>query len=326
LNTGASIADLVADGQEALVAQGGKGGKGNAHFATPTKQAPHYCEPGEPGIERELELELKLLADVGIIGLPNAGKSTLISVVSAAKPKIADYPFTTLVPNLGVVKTSDGNGIVLADIPGLIQGASEGVGLGHQFLRHVERTRLLIHIIDILEEDPITNFNIINNELQKYSDHLTGLEQVVALNKIDAAENQKIEQIKNELLSFNSRIFPISAATGKGVQDLMNYVMQRIQEIPQITATPDIAEDTAAYDHDDSAFTVYKKKNNFYIEGGKISRLINVTDLTHTEAVRRLQNILKGMGVFEALKQQGAEDGDNVIIGNLEFEYFEDFD
>ena len=198
LKTGNIIADLTKHEQTVLVAKGGRGGRGNTHFCTPQNRAPQYCEPGEPGIERELQLELKLLADVGLLGFPNAGKSTFISRVSAAKPKIADYPFTTIVPNLGVVRKSTGDGYVIADIPGLIEGASEGVGLGHDFLRHVERCRFLLHIIDGTEENPIKNYQIINAELAKYSEKLSHLYQIVAINKIDAIEPEKINELKQE--------------------------------------------------------------------------------------------------------------------------------
>ena len=198
LKSGNIIADLTVHEQTVLVAKGGRGGRGNTHFCTPQNRAPQYCEPGEPGIERELQLELKLLADVGLLGFPNAGKSTFISRVSAAKPKIADYPFTTIVPNLGVVRKSNGDGYVIADIPGLIEGASNGVGLGHDFLRHVERCRFLLHIVDGTEEDPIKNYKIINDELAKYSEKLAKLYQVVAINKIDAIEPERLTELQQE--------------------------------------------------------------------------------------------------------------------------------
>lgn len=322
--TGKVIADLQEDEQTAMVASGGKGGKGNANFATSTRQTPQFCEPGEAGIERELELELKLLADVGIIGLPNAGKSTFISVVSAAKPKIADYPFTTLIPNLGVVKTPEGAGIVFADIPGLIEGACKGVGLGHQFLRHVERTRLLIHMIDALEIDPIKNYKSINEELSCYSDYLASIEQVVAINKIDSIDEEVLEYLKTQLSEYTDKVFAISAVTTQGCQELVNYVCERLQEIPKVTQLYDIVEDEAATDHDDSDFAVCQEGDIFYIEGGKISRLIRVANLEDSQALFRLQNILKGMGVFEALKTAGAEDGNTVIIDQFAFEYYED--
>lgn len=196
LKTDSIIADLTHNKQTVLVAKGGRGGRGNTHFCTPQNRAPQYCEPGEPGIERNLQLELKLIADVGLLGLPNAGKSTFISRMSSAKPKIADYPFTTIIPNLGVVRKSTGDGYVIADIPGLIEGASEGVGLGHDFLRHVERCRFLLHIVDGTEEDPINNYKIINKELEKYSEKLAKLFQIVAINKIDAIEPERLEELK----------------------------------------------------------------------------------------------------------------------------------
>lgn len=320
--TSVIIADLIEPGQQVIVASGGRGGRGNSQFTTSTRQAPQFCEPGEPGIERELELELKLIADVGIIGLPNVGKSTFISVVSAAKPKIADYPFTTLVPNLGVVKTPDGDGIVLADIPGLIEGASDGAGLGHKFLRHVERTRMLLHLIDILEPDPVNNFSLINKELEKYSEHLASLEQIIVINKIDASDTDTVEEVKKNLTSENRAIFAISAATTQGIKELLNYVFERLKSIPKQTYTFETEEDLAAFDHDDSLFNVYKHKKAFIVEGGKVKRLVNVTDLRNSEAVFRLQNILKAMGVFEALKNAGAQDGDLIVIDKYEFEYW----
>jgi len=217
------IGDLVLHGDKILVASGGRGGRGNARFATSIRRAPQFCEPGEPGIERDIELELKLIADIGLLGLPNAGKSTLISVISAAKPKIADYPFTTLTPNLGVVKKPSGDGFVVADIPGLIAGASLGAGLGLEFLRHVERTRLLVHLLDMTEEDPLKNYNIINQELKNYGGKLIETPQVIALNKIDAADPDKISSTEEHFKNEGKDVFIISAATGQGVQDLVNY-------------------------------------------------------------------------------------------------------
>lgn len=323
INTDSVIADLTEDGQEVIVAQGGRGGRGNSHFATSTRQAPQFCEPGESGIYRELELELKLLADVGLIGLPNAGKSTLISVVSAARPKIADYPFTTLIPNLGVHKSPDGQGIVIADIPGLIEGASEGAGLGHQFLRHVERTRLLIHMLDCMEENPVNNYNVINKELAKYSDYLSSLEQIICINKIDSQYQEIVEEIKDKLSSEDKKIFVISAVTGQGVQDLMNHVVERLSQIPKEYKLYELVEDFAAFDHDDSEFTVYRKNKAFFVEGGKVKRLVQVTNITNNESVHHLHKILTAMGVFNALKEAGAKDGDMVHIGHFEFEYYD---
>ncbi|OGI03527.1 MAG: hypothetical protein A2Y25_11070 [Candidatus Melainabacteria bacterium GWF2_37_15] len=320
-NSGKIIGDLTTEGQIFLVAQGGRGGRGNARFASSRKQAPQFCEPGEPGIERELEFELKLIADVGLLGMPNAGKSTLISVISAARPKIADYPFTTLVPNLGIVKKSDGGAIVVADIPGLIEGASAGAGLGHEFLRHVERTRILVHILDTLEEDPMRNFQIINNELEKHGGRLIEIPQVVALNKIDAADEIKINMLKEEFQKLGYDVFAISAATGKGTKELVDYLIKKVEEIPPPSFNIEIEEDQTAFDHDDSEFFVVKEKGAFKVVGGKVERLVSVTDARNRESVYRLENILKAMGVFKALKAAGIKDGDIVKIMGYEFEY-----
>lgn len=318
------IGDLVLDGQEILVASGGRGGRGNIHFATSTRRAPQFCEPGEPGIERDLELELKLIADVGLVGLPNAGKSTLISVISAAKPKIADYPFTTLAPNLGVVKKPNGDGLVVADIPGLIEGASLGAGLGLEFLRHVERTRLLAHLLDMTAEDPIKNYDIIIGELKKYGGRLIDIPQTMVLNKIDAADPEKVKDIKEKFESEGKDVFAISAVTGQGVQDLINYLIRKVEELPVPTLEIEVEEDHIAYDHDDSGFVIYRDKKTYVVAGGRVERLVSVTDLRNTEAIFRLQNILISMGVFKALEDAGIKDGDLVRIAGYEFEYYSD--
>ncbi len=323
--TGKIIADLTENDEIVLIAKGGRGGRGNARFATAQKRAPQFCEPGEPGIERILELELKLIADIGLLGMPNAGKSTFISAVSSAKPKIADYPFTTLVPNLGVVQTSEGSSYVIADIPGLIEGASEGVGLGHEFLRHVERCRFLLHIVDITEENPLNNYKIINNELSKHSDYLGNLYQIVVLNKIDSVTEDKLNEYIKVFKTMNKDVFAISAVTQKGVKELLHFIENKVKEIPKPDFRIEITEDTGAYDNDDSAFEINKlSKDAFLINGGKINRLAKVTDSRNTEQVIRLQNILKGMGVFDELKKYGLKNGDLVIIGNLELAYYDD--
>lgn len=316
------IGDLISPGQTLIVAQGGRGGRGNSRFISSTRQAPQFCEPGEPGIERELELELKLIADVGLCGMPNAGKSTLISVISAAKPKIADYPFTTLAPNLGVIKKSDGDGFVVADIPGLIEGASEGIGLGHEFLRHVERTRFLLHLVDLTEENPISNYKIINEELQKYGSRLSDIKQVVVLNKADAIPEEEALKIKAEFEQFSSDVHIISAVSRKGVSELVGYVTKLVDEIPQPELKVEVEEDFVAHDNDDSSFAIYKEKKAFIVAGGKVERLVSVTDSRNTEQMFRLQNILTAMGVFEALKESGIQEGDTVKIGHIEFEYY----
>lgn len=325
VKTGNIIADLTQHEQKVLVAKGGRGGRGNARFATSQKRAPQFCEPGEPPIERELILELKLIADVGLLGMPNAGKSTFISRISSAKPKIADYPFTTLIPNLGVVRKHSGDGYVVADIPGLIEGASDGVGLGHDFLRHVERCRFLVHIIDITEENPIENYEKINLELEKHSEKLANLYQIIALNKIDSVDEEKKQELYNEFKNRSKDVFLISAVTGENLEDLLNFMSQKVDEIEKPQSEIVVEEDSGAYNNDDSAFEIVKAAKDVYIiSGGKIGRLAQVTDERNSEQVIRFQNILTGMGVFDKLKEMGIKDGDTVITGHLEFTYYAD--
>jgi len=325
VKTGNAIADLVEHEQKVLVAKGGRGGRGNARFSTAQNRAPQFCEPGEPSIERELILELKLIADVGLLGMPNAGKSTFISRISSAKPKIADYPFTTLVPNLGVVHKPSGDGFVVADIPGLIEGASEGVGLGHEFLRHVERCRFLVHIIDTTEDDPIGNYEKINTELKKHSEKLAQLYQIVALNKIDSIEDERKQELLNLFKQKTEDVFLISAVTGENVEDLKYFMGKKVDEIEKPISDIIVEDDPAATDNDDSAFEISKvAKDTFIIVGGKVNRLAGVTDERNPEQVIRFQNILTGLGVFEKLKSMGVKDGDTIIVGKLEFAYYDD--
>lgn len=325
LKTDKIIADLIHDGQEVIIAKGGRGGRGNAKFCTPQKRAPQYCEPGEPGIERELALELKLIADVGLLGMPNAGKSTFISAISSARPKIADYPFTTLVPNLGVVRKPTGDGYVVADIPGLIEGASEGVGLGHDFLRHVERCRFLVHIVDLTQENPMENYDKINDELAKYSDRLANLYQIVALNKIDAIDEETRENYYKQFKEVADDVFLISAASHENVDKLTYFMAQKVDEIEKPVSDVVVEEDTGAYDNDDSSFEVIKvAKDAFIIMGGKLKRLASVTDDRNRQQILRLQNVMQGMGVFDELRKQGIKDGDTVVVGHLEFEFYDD--
>ena len=325
VKSGNIIADLTSHEQKALVAKGGRGGRGNARFATAQKRAPQFCEPGEPGIERELFLELKLIADVGLLGMPNAGKSTLISRISSAKPKIADYPFTTIIPNLGVVKKRSGDGYVVADIPGLIEGASEGVGLGHDFLRHVERCRFLVHLVDSTEKDPFENYKIINKELEKHSEHLANLYQIVVLNKIDSIDDERRQELYELFKKETSDVFLISAVTGENLDKLLDFMGQKVDEIPKVESQIVVEDDLDAYNNDDSSFEVYKvAKDTFIVQGGKIGRLASVTDERNSEQVIRLQNILKSMGVFDVLTKKGIKDGDTIIIGQLEFVFYSD--
>ncbi len=318
------IADLTEPEQTVLVAKGGRGGRGNSRFATAQKRAPQFCEPGEPGIERELELELKLIADVGLLGMPNAGKSTLISVISSAKPKIADYPFTTLVPHLGVVKKVSGDGFVVADIPGLIEGASDGIGLGHEFLRHVERCRFLIHVVDISQDDPVGNYEKINNELKKHSERLGNLYQVIALNKTDIISQEECDKYLGIFKKFSPDVFLISAATKENISTFLNFISQKVDEIPKPDFKIDIDEDFAAFDNDDSAYSIYRiDKNTYSVEGGKLIRLANVTDTRNIDQLYRFQNIMASMDVYKALKEAGIKDGDVVKIGHIQFEYYD---
>ena len=325
VKNGNIIADLTSHEQTVLVAKGGRGGRGNARFATAQKRAPQFCEPGEPPIERELFLELKLIADVGLLGMPNAGKSTLISRISSAKPKIADYPFTTLIPNLGVVKKQSGDGYVVADIPGLIEGASEGVGLGHDFLRHVERCRFLVHLVDSTEENPLENYKKINYELEKYSEKLASLYQIVVLNKIDAIDDDKKAELHSQFSKVSDNIFMISAVTGENIDKLLNFMGEKVDEIQKPVSEIVVEEDLGAYNNDDSAFEIYKAdKETYIVQGGKIERIAAVTSDRNAEQVIRFQNILKGMGVFEELYKMGIKDGDTIIIGALEFAFYAD--
>ncbi|WP_303673719.1 GTPase ObgE [Vampirovibrio chlorellavorus] len=326
-DNGDAIADLREPGDRVLVAAGGRGGRGNSRFTSSKRQAPQFSEPGEPAIERNLELELKLLAQVGIIGLPNAGKSTLISVISAAKPKIADYPFTTLVPNLGVVKKPNGDGIVVADIPGLVEGASEGIGLGHEFLRHVERTRLLLHLVDLSapEDTIIPNFDLINTELAKYSQRLAQKPQVVVLSKIDAVPEEVLEHYRAELAQkTQGLVFAISSVTHQGIDPLLHHVFRMLEELPPDEEVVPLVADLRAFDNDDSHFEIHRKGKVFNVVSGKIDRLFSVTDMKNREASQRLMNIIKAMGVYKELARQGAEEGHIVQMAGLEFDYYPD--
>ena len=329
LKTGKLIADLNKDGKTILIAKGGRGGRGNARFATSQKRAPQFCEPGEPAIERELELELKLLADVGLVGMPNAGKSSLISVISAAKPKIADYPFTTLVPNLGVVKKPQGDGFVIADIPGLIEGASEGLGLGHEFLRHVQRCKLLLHVVDISKDDSIENYKKINNDLQKFDSELAKREQILVLNKLDLADFEhalEIEKNFREKFNIKNNSYIISTATKDGIKELLNYLYVKLDEIEDIEIELDIEEDLDAFDNDDSDFIIEKlNKNTYTVTGGKLKRLASVTDIRNTQQIKRFTNILDSMGVYNSLREYGIQNGDTIIVAGIELMYDEEY-
>jgi GTPase len=329
--SGQIIADLSAPDSRAVIAKGGIGGRGNSHFVTAIHQAPKFAEKGEPGEHKVLKLELKLLADVGLLGYPNVGKSTLIAAVSAAKPKIANYPFTTLVPNLGVVYVEAERSFVMADIPGLIEGASEGVGLGHQFLRHVERTRLLIHILDMsgmTGRDPLADFEVINRELALYSENLAQLPQLVALNKIDVAmEPEMIDTVEAALTERGHKVYRISAATQQGVRQLIYDVMTRLEQIraedrKREAEAPSHVTFTAAPEEDDRHWEVHQEDpHTFAVIGRGLERMVAMTDFENDFAVRRLQRSLEKIGVNKRLKAMGAQDGDTVRIRDVEFDY-----
>ncbi|MBN1202432.1 MAG: GTPase ObgE [Anaerolineae bacterium] len=320
-DTGNMIADLVEPGQRVTVARGGRGGRGNARFATSTNQAPRIAEKGEPGEERWLHLELKLLADVGIVGVPNAGKSTLLSVLSNARPKIADYPFTTLQPNLGVAQLDDRD-LVLADIPGLVEGAHAGVGLGHDFLRHIQRTRVLIHLLDGAADDPIADFHQINTELALFDEKLSGKPQIVALNKLDLPQTQEYwPLIRDELQKLGYEPMAISAATHQNVRDLLNRTLQALDALPE--EIPEAAE-LPVYQLDENplAFDVTKEGAGvFRVSGKRIERAVAMTYWDYDQAVTRFQRILESMGVTAALEDAGVKPGDTVFIGDMELEW-----
>lgn len=326
------IADLVEHGQQAVIAKGGRGGRGNTRFATPANPAPEIAENGEPGQERDVILELKLLADVGLVGFPSVGKSTLLSVVSAAKPKIAEYHFTTIVPNLGMVETEDGRSFVMADLPGLIEGASEGVGLGHQFLRHIERTRVIVHVIDMASmegRNPFEDYLTINNELKEYNLRLTERPQIIVANKMDMPEAAENLQKFKDQLEEDYPIFPISAVTRKGLRELLYAVADKLEETPEFPLEHE-QEDTGVhrvlYKHkaDPEAFIITRESDgSFVVSGEKIEKLFKMTDFSREESVRRFSRQLRGLGVDDALRQKGATDGDIVKLLDFEFEFVE---
>lgn len=327
---GRIIADLSEDGEQFMVALGGRGGRGNARFNSSRQQAPHFAEPGEPSVKRRLRLELKTIADVGLIGLPNAGKSTYISVVSAAKPKIANYPFTTLIPNLGVVKTKDGeNSFVVADIPGLIEGASEGVGLGHDFLRHVERTRLLLHLVDataIDGGDPWTNYQTVQAELHLYSESLANKPHAVVLTKGDALDETETEALMEQFKAkVAAPVFAISSVARQGLEPLQLYVESRLAELPKPLPQAANEADPKASANDDSAYEIAEiDPGVFVVQGGKIERWLLQTDTQNPSSLRRFWQVLKALGVTKRLKRMGANAGDTVHIKGMAFEYYPD--
>ncbi len=322
-DTGRTLADLTEPGQEAVIAKGGRGGKGNVHFANSVRQAPNFARAGEPGEDYNLQIELKLLADVGLIGYPNVGKSTLLSVVSAARPKIADYEFTTLDPQLGVI-TVDDFSFVLADIPGLIEGAHEGLGLGLSFLKHIERTRLLIHVLDASGQtgrDPLEDFDRINHELESYDLRLTDRPQVVALNMIDMASQESLNQIKEVLEARGYKVFPICAPINEGVSELIHYVAGVVRNLP-VTLLAEVVQESVRYTYEqEELFKIEKTDGVYRVTGPWIENLVDSTNFDDTESLQYFQRLIRKKGVIDALEKAGVQEGDLVSLHDLEFEF-----
>ena len=330
--SGKVVADMSGDNRRQIILKGGRGGLGNQHFATATMQVPKYAQPGQPAQELNVTLELKVIADVGLVGFPNAGKSTLLSRVTNARPKIANYHFTTLNPNLGVVDLKGSKGFVIADIPGLIEGASEGVGLGHEFLRHIERTKVLIHMVDAAStegRDPVDDIYKINAELGAYNPDIAARPQVIAANKIDAlyeGEAETLDRLKAEFEPKGIRVFPISAVSGKGLDELLYHVrtmLDQLDDTPVTFAQEYFPEEMLAVE--DLPYTVGRDEEDehvFVVEGPKIEKMLGYTNLDSEKGFRFFQNFLKNTGILEELEAAGIQEGDTVRMYGLEFDYY----
>lgn len=322
------IADLTENGQKAVIAAGGRGGRGNTRFSTPANPAPYVSENGEPGVEREVQLELKLLADVGLVGFPSVGKSTLLSVVTSAKPKIAAYHFTTLAPNLGVVAVDEGRSFVLADLPGLIEGASSGAGLGYQFLRHIERTRVIVHVVDMSGSegrDPYEDYTKINEELKSYQLRLLERPQVIAASKMDMPDAEKNLEAFKKKIDPNISIFPISSLTQSGIKEMVGAVYELILTTPEFPMEEPVQDDGKAiytFEKEETPFFISRDPDGtFNVSGPKVELLFKMTNFQHDEAIRRFALQLRSMGVDDALREKGVTEGDTVRIMDFEFEY-----
>lgn len=325
--SGIILADLKDKNQRFVVAKGGRGGRGNMKFKNSIRRAPHFAEPGTKGEERNIVLELKLLADVGLAGFPNVGKSTILSIVTSAKPKIANYHFTTLRPNLGVVKLGAGESFVIADIPGLIEGASQGAGLGHEFLRHVERCKILLHVLDASGQegrDPIEDFNKINNELSRYNDKLSYKKQIIVLNKMDLPESKEnAEKIKSEL-SDKYDIFEVSAATGHGLKDLMRLTYNELDEVEEEVEFIDEEKIERFFEKKERDTIVVRRENEGYVaEGQFLERLVNFTNFDDFESISNFQKVLIDKGVINKLRELGAKEGDEINVCGIIFDFVE---
>lgn len=323
--TGLVIADLNTKGEKRIIARGGRGGKGNVHFATATRQAPKFARQGQKGQERSLILELKSIADVGLVGFPNVGKSTILSILSAARPKIADYHFTTLKPSLGVVRVREDASFVMADIPGIIEGAHEGVGLGLKFLRHIERTRLLLHVIDVsgLEgRDPIEDFESIRGELQKYSEKLVDKPQLIAANKMDIpGAEDNIERLKAQLEPQGYKVFPVSAAQNKGFKPLLDEIIRMLSQIPEPES---FEEELDIFEQEEEIpFEINKEGDEFVVSGPMMDRLFTMINLDNYDSLQYFQRVLRKHGVIDALREAGVKDGDTVHIKDFTFDFID---
>lgn len=330
--TGKVIVDMSHGCTREVILKGGRGGKGNMHYATPTMQVPKYAQPGQPAQELTVILELKTIADVGLVGFPNVGKSTFLSRVSNAKPKIANYHFTTLQPMLGVVDLEGADGFVIADIPGLIEGASDGIGLGHEFLRHIERTKVFIHMVDAAStegRDPINDIKVINNELKRYSEELASRPQVIAANKTDVfygtEEEIVITLLKEEFEPQGIPVFPISAVSGKGIKELLYYIRKELDELPDEPTIFEREFDLTDITFPDEPYTVeYDQKTKMYVvEGPRIEKMLGYTNLDSEKGFQFFQKFLHTSGILEELKALGIEEGDTVKMYDLQFDYYE---
>ncbi|MCI7656660.1 GTPase ObgE [Anaerotignum sp.] len=324
--SGKIMADITKHGEEKILIHGGKGGKGNQHFATPTRQAPRYAEQGRVAKEYDVILELKLIADVGLIGFPNVGKSTLLSMVTNANPKIANYHFTTLAPNLGVVEGRYGDSFVLADIPGLVEGASEGVGLGHAFLRHVERTKVFIHVVDaagVEGDDPVENVRKINQELEAYNPELMKRPQVIAANKTDIpGSEENVERLKEAYEKEGFEVFPISAATNKGLDELLTKVAEILKNYPEDIVFEEEYEEYDEVAVDQEPFTIEIEDEVYVVRGVGVEKMIGYTNIDTEKGFAFFQRYLKEKGIIEALEEKGIQEGDTVRIYDMEFEFW----
>jgi GTP-binding protein len=327
--SGKVIADMSGENRRMTILKGGRGGLGNQHFATSTMQAPKYAQPGQEAIEIEVLLELKVIADVGLVGFPNVGKSTLLSRVTNAQPKIANYHFTTLQPNLGVVDMENGDGFVIADIPGLIEGASEGVGLGHEFLRHIERTKVMVHVVDAAGtegRDPIADIKAINKELEAYNPDLLLKPQVIAANKMDAVfgdENEVLQALRDEFENNGVKVFPISAVSGQGLRELLFEIQKLLSECPKETFVYETEFDPALHFFNDDPYTITRADDAaFVVEGPKIDKMLGYTNIESEKGFLFFQKFLKEQGILKELEERGIKDGDTVRMYGHEFDYY----